>query len=83
MLLGVPMLLRVLALSDTFLVRVIFPVPSILFIALSMAQGFFVLSLLFCVFEFACLDGCAFDLNRVLSGWGSPFLDDLENQKGE
>jgi hypothetical protein len=45
--------------------------------------SFFVLSLLFCVFEFACLDGCAFDLNRVLSGWGSPFLDDLENQKGE
>lgn len=90
--LGAPMVLRALALSDTFWVRVIFPVPAILFISLSMAQGFVLFSFLllscisFCFFFFFFLyaDGCAFDLNRVLSGWSSPFMfDDLENQKGE
>lgn len=66
--LGVPMIIRALALSDSFIVRVVFPVPAILFVVLSMAQ-----------------DGSAFDLNRVLSQWNSPFLigDDIESRKGE
>jgi hypothetical protein len=37
--LGAPMLLRALALSETFLVRVVFPVPALLFVAVSLAQG--------------------------------------------